>query len=144
MHFCSWEFLTFFLVVFSAYWPTPWHRPRVYLLLAASFFFYASWNRSLALVIFASATFDYLPAHGTSARRSTRGRQALVAASVTANLGLLCYFKYANFFLDSLAQLLRSCGAQASLPTLSVLLPIGISFYTFEAINYVVDVYRGQ
>src|SRR5262249_31322175 len=63
--------------------------------------------------------------------------------SVTANLGLLCYFKYANFFLASLGQALRACGAETSLPALSVLLPIGISFYTFEAINYIVDVYRG-
>src|SRR5262249_2592594 len=60
------------------------------------------------------------------------------------NLGLLCYFKYANFFLDSLRQVLQVAGASASLPVLSVGLPVGISFYTFQAINYMVDVYRGH
>ncbi len=63
---------------------------------------------------------------------------------MTANLGLLCYFKYANFFLASLQEALNRCGSAASLPMLEVLAPIGISFYTFEAINYIVDVYRGR
>src|SRR5262249_22958637 len=63
---------------------------------------------------------------------------------VVANIGLLCTFKYANFFLDSLGQVLHTFGASASMPVLQVILPIGISFYTFEAINYVVDVYRGR
>jgi alginate O-acetyltransferase complex protein AlgI len=69
-------------------------------------------------------------------------RQLLVGVSVVANLGLLAYFKYANFFLQSLEQGLRAAGASVSLPVLRVILPIGISFYTFEAINYTVDVYR--
>ncbi len=68
----------------------------------------------------------------------------LVAVSVTANLGLLCYFKYTNFFLASLEAALHRCGAATSIPLLQILAPIGISFYTFEAINYVVDVYRGK
>jgi alginate O-acetyltransferase complex protein AlgI len=144
MLFCSSQFLVFFTVVFLAYWATPWARPRVWLLLAASFYFYASWNKWLAMIIFASTTLDYFLAHAIARASSPRGRKALVAASVAANLGLLCYFKYANFFLDSLGQALRAAGAEVSLPVLSVLLPIGISFYTFEAINYVVDVHRGH
>jgi alginate O-acetyltransferase complex protein AlgI len=144
MVFCSWQFLAFFAVVFAAYWALPWRRPRVWLLLAASFYFYASWNKWLACVIFFSSALDYLLARGIEGLASARGRKALVAVSVAANLGLLCYFKYADFFLESLRQALRACGADASFPALSVVLPVGISFYTFEAINYVVDVYRGK
>src|SRR5262245_31482626 len=144
MLFCSWQFLVFFAAVFALYWCLPWARARVWLLLAASFYFYASWNHWLALVVLASATLDYLLARGLEAVAAPRGRRALVAVSVAANLGLLCYFKYANFFLSSLEQALAAWGAQTSLPVLSVLLPIGISFYTFEAISYVVDVYSGR
>jgi alginate O-acetyltransferase complex protein AlgI len=144
MLFCSYQFAGFFAIVLLAYWALPWRRPRVLLLLAASFWFYASWNRWLALIIFVSTTLDYLVARGLSAARSPSARKALVALSVAANLSLLCYFKYANFFLCSLQGALRAAGAEVSFPVLSVLLPIGISFYTFEAINYVVDVYRGH
>ena len=71
-------------------------------------------------------------------------RKALVVLSIVANLGLLVYFKYANFFLHSLTQSAAVFGLTFALPTLKVILPIGISFYTFEAINYTVDVYRGK
>ena len=84
----------------------------------------------------------------TASRRLQGGRRrhpaSTVAVSVTANLGLLSYFKYTNFFLGSLQALLHRCGAASSFHVLSILAPLGISFYTFEAINYIVDVYRGQ
>jgi alginate O-acetyltransferase complex protein AlgI len=144
MLFCSSQFLIFLTVVFTAYWLLPWHRPRVWLLLAASFYFYASWNKWLACVVLFSSTLDYLLALAIERLKSPHARKLLVAASVCANLGLLCYFKYANFFLASLQEALHACGADVSFPVLSVILPIGISFYTFEAINYVVDVYRGR
>jgi alginate O-acetyltransferase complex protein AlgI len=144
MLFCSQQFLVFFTIVFVLYWALPWPRGRVYLLLAASFYFYASWNHWLALIICASTTLDYFIARALEALSSPRARRGLLTVSIVANLGLLCYFKYANFFLHSLEQALRGAGVHASLPVLSVLVPIGISFYTFEAINYTVDVYRGQ
>ncbi len=142
MLFCSQRFLLFFLAVFAAYWALPWHRARVLLLLGASFYFYASWNRWLALVVFASSALDYLVGRGLEASASPRLRRALVGVSLVGNLGLLCYFKYADFFLRSLEESLRAAGAGVSLPVLRVVLPVGISFYTFEAINYTVDVYR--
>jgi alginate O-acetyltransferase complex protein AlgI len=71
-----------------------------------------------------------------------RLRRALLILSLTANLGLLCYFKYVNFFLQSLQESLHAAGVSASMPVLKVILPLGISFYTFEAINYTVDVFR--
>jgi alginate O-acetyltransferase complex protein AlgI len=144
MLFCSTTFALFFAVVFVAYWAVPWQRGRVLLLLAASVYFYASWNPWLVLVVLASATLDFFLALGIEAVRSPRLRRLLVGVSVVSNLGLLCWFKYVNFFLGSLEEGLRAVGASSSFPLLSVVLPIGISFYTFEAINYVVDVYRGQ
>jgi alginate O-acetyltransferase complex protein AlgI len=119
-------------------------RGRVWLLLAASFYFYASVTLWLALLIFASTILDYCLAHGIQALKAPAWRKSLVAVSVTANLGLLCYFKYTNFFLGSLLAALHRCGATSSFSLLSILAPLGISFYTFEAINYIVDVYRGR
>jgi alginate O-acetyltransferase complex protein AlgI len=112
------------------------------LLLAASFYFYASWNHWLACLIGASTFFDYWLARGMDASTSPRVRKGLLTISIAGNLGLLCYFKYANFFLESLQSTLHSLGATTSLPLLKVILPVGISFYTFEAINYTADVYR--
>jgi alginate O-acetyltransferase complex protein AlgI len=142
MLFCSQQFLAFFAVVFAVYWLLPWQRVRVLLLLAASFYFYASWNKQLALLICVSTTLDYVLARMMDGSASSGRRKMLLTVSVTANLSLLCYFKYANFFLHSVERALHAAGASATMPVLSVILPIGISFYTFEAINYMVDVYR--
>lgn len=142
MLFCTLPFVLFFALVFALYWALPWPRARVYLLLAASIFFYAVWNKWLAVIVCVSTALDYLIARALDASPSIRLRKGLLAVSVTANLGLLCYFKYANFFLRSLEDGLHAAGLEASLPVLSVLLPLGISFYTFEAISYTVDVYR--
>jgi alginate O-acetyltransferase complex protein AlgI len=142
MLFCTYQFAVYFAAVFAAYWATPWHRARVWLLLAASGYFYACWNPWLAWIIGVSATLDYALARGMAATTTPGRRKALLLVSLAANLGLLAYFKYANFFLDSLETALRAAGADVSLPVLQVILPIGISFYTFEAINYTVDVYR--
>src|SRR5438105_11814424 len=142
MLFCSLQFFVFFTAVFVVYWALPWHQVRVWLLMIASFGFYASWNHWLALLICVSTAIDYLIALGMDKSTSAPQRKFLLGISLVANLGLLCYFKYANFFLASLEQALRATGAETSLPVLSVILPVGISFYTFEAINYTMDVYR--
>jgi len=142
MLFCTQKFLFFFLVVFTVYWALPWQRVRVVLLLIASYYFYASWNPMLASLIFLTTTLDYAVARLMDASASERLRRALLTLSIGVNVGLLVYFKYANFFLASLADCLNAAGMSASLPMLSVILPVGISFYTFEAISYTVDVYR--
>jgi alginate O-acetyltransferase complex protein AlgI len=140
--FCSQAYLIFFTVVFALYWAARWHRLRIVILLAAGFCFYASWSRWLALLVFAGSFLDYLVGRGLEGCSRPRLRRLLLAMSLCANLGLLFYFKYANFFLRSLEDSLRLVGAEASLPVLSVILPIGISFYTFEAISYTIDVYN--
>jgi alginate O-acetyltransferase complex protein AlgI len=144
MLFCSQAYLFFFLAVFLLYWGLPDNRARVWLLLVASFVFYASWNRWLACLVFLCTTADYYVGLGLAAISSPRLRRLLLAGSLGMNLGLLCYFKYVNFFLESLQEALRVAGVPASFPFLSVILPVGISFYTFEAISYIVDVYRGK
>jgi alginate O-acetyltransferase complex protein AlgI len=102
--FCSREFLLFFVIVFALYWATPWHRGRVLLLLLASFVFYASWNRWLAVLICFSTLMDYLVARGLEAFTGRRLRRSLLGVSLAVNLGMLVYFKYANFFLQSVEE----------------------------------------
>jgi alginate O-acetyltransferase complex protein AlgI len=142
MLFCSQAFLYFFAALLLLYWLTPWRQPRIWLLLAASFYFYAVWNAWLALLIGVTTLMDYLVALGMDRSPSPRRRKLLLIVSLVVNLGVLCYFKYANFFLLSLDEALIALGVPVWFNTLRVLLPIGISFYTFEAINYTVDVYR--
>ena len=142
MLFTTGEYVLFLAAVVSLYWLTPFPRVRVWILLAASFAFYASWNKWLALLVAGTSVGDYLIARGMDASARPVVRRVLVVGSLAMNLGLLIYFKYANFFLDSLEEALRAAGASASVPVLSVILPVGISFYTFEAISYTVDVYR--
>jgi alginate O-acetyltransferase complex protein AlgI len=142
MLFCSQAFLLFFAAVFFIYWTLPWPRVRVWLLLAASVYFYAQWSSTLAGLIVVSASIDYLLARGMDRFAAPRLRRAFVSASIVGNLSLLAYFKYANFFLHSLEEGLRAAGVTASLPVLNVLAPLGISFFTFESISYAVDVYQ--
>jgi alginate O-acetyltransferase complex protein AlgI len=142
MLFCSVEFILFFAVLATVYRAIPWRRGRVWLLLVASFCFYASWNHWLAIIICVSTLLDYLLALGMEHATIPWRRKLLLCISLVANLGLLCYFKYVNFFLESLNEVLIASGSPRWFRFLDVILPIGISFYTFEAINYVVDVYR--
>jgi alginate O-acetyltransferase complex protein AlgI len=142
MQFCSQKFFLFFLLIFALYWALPWQRLRVNLLLVASFYFYASWNKSLALLICVTTLLDYLLALGIERSTVSWLRKLLLGVNLFVNLGLLCYFKYANFFLVSLDEALIAAGMPTWFRTLEILLPVGISFYTFEAINYMVDVYR--
>jgi alginate O-acetyltransferase complex protein AlgI len=141
MLFCTQKYLFFFTAIFAVYWALPWHRLRVWLLVGASFYFYASWNKWLALIICVSTAMDYLVAHGMDRSTYQPWRRCLLGFSLVGNLGLLVYFKYADFFLRSLFEAAGvHLGAEEHI--LKVILPVGISFYTFEAINYTIDVYR--
>lgn len=144
MLFPTYQFLCFFLIVFTIYWSIPWHRARLGWLLLASIFFYMSWNPWFILLILFSASTDYVAALTMERLKSLSMKRMLLIGSITVNLGLLAYFKYANFFLDSARGLLAWWGWSALTPTLEITLPLGISFYTFETISYIVDVYRGR
>lgn len=136
-------FLIFFAVVAGVYWliPRRWNLLRVCWLVVASFHFYAAWSFELAFLVLATTIADYTLARCMDGTDRKRLRLGLMLASVGMNLGILCYFKYKNFFLDSLNDALLKLGQPAWFPTLKMIVPFGISFYTFEAISYAVDVY---
>lgn len=144
MLFNSLAFVAFFVVVFSVYWLLPWHRARIWWLLAASIQFYRSWSQELALLVTATSILDFVLARAMEKTPSPLRRKVYLGLSLGVNLGLLAYFKYANFFLDSLRAGLQSMGWTGSLGALEIIAPFGISFYTFEAISYTIDVYRGR
>lgn len=140
-------FLLFFLAVASAYWlmPRRWNTARVYLLVVASFHFYAAWNASLAFLVTGTATLDYLFARLMDNVERRPLRKIVMWMSITMNLGILCYFKYRGFFLNELHDALARVGVGPGFDKftpLDILIPFGISFYTFEAISYAVDVFQ--
>jgi D-alanyl-lipoteichoic acid acyltransferase DltB (MBOAT superfamily) len=140
-------FLAFFALVLAVYWTVPrrWARVRIGVLLVASFHFYAAWSAELALLVTGTACADYLFGRFMGATQRPARRKLLLCASVGMNLGILCYFKYRGFFLNELYDGLLKLGIEPGfekLNPLAVLVPFGISFYTFEAISYAADVYR--
>jgi alginate O-acetyltransferase complex protein AlgI len=141
MAFTSFAFLGFFIGVLAVYWSLPRHRLRMGWLLAASAGYYMTWNPWLIALILFSASVDFAAALALERSASPWRRWLLVAGSVALNLGLLAYYKYANFFLDSAGWGLSLFGVTWSRGTVDVVLPLGISFYTFETVSYIVDVY---
>jgi D-alanyl-lipoteichoic acid acyltransferase DltB (MBOAT superfamily) len=142
--FNSLTFLVFFAVVLAAYnLPLPWRLKKM-LLLVASYVFYAAWNPPFVLLLILAAVVDFHLAKVVARWADPRGRQIVLWTSITLNLGLLAYFKYAGFVLDNFVRLLGQVGIQYQPPSFSIVLPLGISFYTFETISYLVDVYRGR
>jgi alginate O-acetyltransferase complex protein AlgI len=144
MQFPTAVFLGFFAVFFPIYWAIPVHRWRMVWLLLASCAFYMSWNPWLILLILFSASVDFAAGLWIESTPSAALRRTLLVGSIGTNLALLGFFKYANFFLDSTQRLLGCFEVTLSRPTLDIILPLGISFYTFETISYIVDVYRGR
>jgi len=139
--FHTWIFAAFFAIVWPAYlalkrtrFGTPW-------LLAASYVFYAWWNPLYLLLIVYSTLIDYLAVVGMA---RTGRRKAFLAGSIVNNLALLGLFKYAPFVTDNLNALLASLGWPYALPAPTWLLPVGISFYTFQSMSYTIDCYRGR
>ena len=142
MLFNSLIFLVFFVSVFLVYWRLP-HCPQNYFLLAASLLFYGSWNFELLWLIIFSASVDYFCSLRIVATDDRRVARRFLILSVVANLGLLSYFKYTGFFVDSFVDLAAMLGVSLSRPTIDIILPVGISFYTFQSMSYTIDVYRG-
>lgn len=142
MLFTTIHFIGFFFLVFLVYWALPGKRPRLIWLLLASIFFYMSWNPWLITLILFSASVDYLAALKMEGMQHRWRRRLLLAASIGTNLGLLAVFKYVNFFLASAYTVQGWLGGAPSQRFFQVILPLGISFYTFETISYIVDVYK--
>ena len=146
MVFNSVPFVLFFIVVFFVYWILLKKTTRgqnLFLLLASWFFYgYADW-KMLPLLIITTLVFYYL-GKGIAAYKSDRRAYWLTFAGVVLGIGTLLYFKYFNFFIDAFAQLLQACGLQSNLHTFNIVMPLGISFFTFRLLSYVIDIYRGK
>lgn len=144
MLFNSWEFWCFFLIVYCLYLVAGRVWIQNLLLLLASYFFYASWNWKFLGLILASTLVDYLCGLGMHASKKETTRRLLLSVSIVFNLSLLGVFKYYGFFASSLAELSSSMGYGIRPQHLELVLPVGISFYTFQTLSYTVDVYRRQ
>ena len=145
MLFVEFRFFIFFALVFGLYWSLRDNRHRKGLLLLASYVFYGAWDwRFLGLILFIS-TVSYFVGNGvTRAGVSARARRAWLSFGVLSALGVLFTFKYFNFFTQSFASLAATLGLPAGDITLNLVLPVGISFYTFQAVSYMADVARGH
>ena len=143
MIFSQLEFWYFFTAVFALYLVLPF-RAQNTMLLVASYIFYGAWDwRFLGLIAF-STIVDYLLALRIDREIDPTLRRRYLIMSMVMNLGLLGIFKYLNFFIGSFAVLSESIGIPASLPVLQIVLPVGISFYTFQTMSYTIDVYRRE
>src|SRR2546427_9023868 len=143
MFFDSPVYFVFLIPVVLAYWRLV-HRAQNVFLLLASYFFYGWWDwRFLALMI-GSTTLDFLIAQKVSPDNSGPNRKMWLVVSLVLNFTILGVFKYFNFFVDSFSAALDTLGIHVPVPVLRVLLPPGISFYTFQEVAYIVDVYKGR
>ena len=144
MTFNSIAFLIFCPIVLAGYWLLPF-RFRKYWLLAASYFFYMYWNPILVFLLLLSTAVDYCCSIGIERWRGKKSvMKLLLMVSIFMNLGLLFTFKYADFFGETVNLLCQSIGIGYRVPKLNLILPVGISFYTFQTMSYTIDVYRGD
>lgn len=141
MSFNSVTFFVFLAIVFAAHWSAP-ARARNLVLVVASYVFYGWWDWRFLSLLAVSTLVDFVIGRQLHRRTDDRVRKRLLATSLVVNLGLLVTFKYFGFFVDSAVDALESLGVGASAPTLRIILPVGISFYTFQTISYSFDVYR--
>ncbi len=141
MLFNSIDFAIFFAVALVLYWQVP-VRFRNHVLLIGSIYFYGKWNWRFLGLLAISTIVDYTVGQLLSRTDVDAIRKRLLVVSMATNLGILGLFKYANFFITSFAQTLGSLGMEASYVTLNIVLPVGISFYTFQTMSYTIDVYR--
>lgn len=135
------DFLIFFCLVYSAYLILP-HKGQNILLLVASYYFYGSWDWRFLSLLLLSTGVDYALAIAIDRSDDPRRRRFYLIISMCVSLGVLGFFKYFNFFAESLQLLLARVGWSVDLWHLNVILPWGISFYTFQTMNYTIDVYR--
>ncbi len=143
MIFNSLQFALFFAIVILAYWSLP-HKLQNRFLLVASYFFYGWWDwRFLGLLAFSTAV-DFTVGQMLPSAENEVRRKRLLLISMVTNLGVLGVFKYFGFFSESLNSALESVGIGALGPSLSIVLPVGISFYTFQSMSYTIDIYRGE
>ena len=144
MVFNSLEFTVFLPIVFVLYWFVTNHNLKLQnlLIVASSFIFYGWWDWRFLLLLILSTSIDFFVGIGLGKQDGVLQRKILLWLSIVVNLGLLGFFKYFNFFAESFAAAFTLLGHRVSLSSLSIVLPVGISFYSFQALSYSIDVYR--
>lgn len=143
MLFNSLSFAIFLPIVFILYWAIP-DKYRWIVLFISSYYFYMSWNVKYVALILFTTVISYGCALGLERVQQQQKKKLLIVSTLVASLGCLFFFKYFNFASKSVAELLNLCTIKVHPVTLNLLLPVGISFYTFQTLGYVIDVYRGE
>ena len=145
MLFNSIAFLLFFPIVCVIYFSIPPQmiRARNLLLLIASYYFYMNWQPAYALLLLTSTFVTYIAALGIGCFENRRKKKICLVSSLVLNLAILFLFKYYNFLSSNISMGLEACGLKIDIPEFGLILPVGISFYTFQALGYSIDVYRG-
>lgn len=143
MLFNSLDFAIFLPIVFVLYWLLAKNiRLRNLFILAASYYFYGCWNWKFLSLIIISSIVDYYIGQKLGKEESQKKRKLLLYGSLLVNLGFLVYFKYFNFFIESFVDAFSLFGRELKIETLSIILPVGISFYTFQTLSYTIDIYK--
>ncbi len=139
------EFAVFFVVVLTGSWLLMRRRTAWKLfMIAASYLFYAAWDWRYTALLAGSTVVNQVVAQGLQRATDDTKRRQILAVGVAANLIVLGWFKYYGFFVSSARNVLADLGVSAPLPLLEIVLPVGISFFTFQAMSYVIDVYRRE
>lgn len=145
MLFNSLTFAVFLPIVFALYWLLKKStRKQNLLLLISSYVFYGWWDWRFLLLILISSGADFIIGQKLYNEKNGRQRKRWLVLSLIINLGILGFFKYHGFFMDSFAELISSIGLKPNLPVLQIILPVGISFYTFQTLSYTIDIYRNK
>ena len=143
MLFNSLHFAVFFPIVFALHWTIP-SKYRYVLLLVASYYFYMSWNAKYVVLILFTTGITYFAGLAMEKTINPKKKKFILAVTLIACLGTLFLFKYFNFFTEFLSLIANKIGISLHPITLKFLLPVGISFYTFQTLSYVIDVYQGS
>jgi alginate O-acetyltransferase complex protein AlgI len=143
MLFNSLTFVVFYVVVTTLYWSLRGWKLRKNLLVVASYVFYGAWNPPFAALLFSTTAMDFWLGRQIGKAQDRRSKKRWLVASVCMNLSMLGFFKYGNFLLQNFQWLLARIGIIYQPPHLDILLPVGISFYTFHSLSYTLDIYRG-
>ncbi len=144
MLFNSWTFLLFFLIVFFLHRNVPGWTSKKLILLLASYVFYFAWNPPYVVILVFSTALDWQLARWIARSEEARKRRLLLMVSLISNLGLLCFFKYGHFLVEEFRATVAVFGVIYQPMAFDIILPIGISFYTFASLSYTIDVYRRE
>ncbi|HEX4638841.1 MAG TPA: MBOAT family O-acyltransferase [Chthoniobacterales bacterium] len=143
MLFNSLTFVVFYVVVTTLYWSMRGWNARKNLLVVASYIFYGAWNPPFAALLFTTTAMDFWLGRQIARAQDRHAKKRWLVASVCMNLSMLGFFKYGNFLLQNFQWLIARIGIIYQPPHLDILLPVGISFYTFHSLSYTLDIYRG-